>query len=166
MLRKGRFERPMEPLASEYTSSMKDDARLFYPTVQINMAHVIMLAERGIIPAKDASAILRALQDLYRGGITKLDLRPELEDVHMAVEEFVVKETSEETGGKLHTAKSRNDQVSAAIKLALRKSLLDLTTGSSELLRDGPDRSDTFHLHQLAIRSLVEGSLHERRVHP
>jgi len=116
----------MELIASEYTSSMKDDVRIFYPTIQINIAHTIMLAERGIISAEDASALLRALLDLYRGGISKLDLKPELEDVHAAVEEFVAGKTDKKVGGKLHTAKSRNDQVSAAIRLALRKRLLEL----------------------------------------
>jgi len=126
LLRRGRFTRPMEPTASEYISSLKDDVAIFYPVVQINIAHAIMLAERGIISADEASAILRALLGLYRGGLSKLDLRPELEDIHMAVEEFVIREIGEDIGGKLHTAKSRNDQVSAAIKLALRQKLLDL----------------------------------------
>ncbi|MEM2890239.1 MAG: argininosuccinate lyase [Candidatus Hadarchaeum sp.] len=126
LLRRGRFARPMEPTASEYISSMKDDSAIFHPVVQINIAHTIMLAEQGIISGEEAAAILKALHSLHRGGISKLDLRPELEDIHMAVEEFVIKETGEEIGGKLHTAKSRNDQVSAAIRLALRKKLLDL----------------------------------------
>lgn len=126
LLRRGRFARPMEPTASEYISSMKDDKVIFHPVVQINIAHAIMLAEQGIISDEEARAILKALHDLHRGGISKLDLRPELEDIHMAVEEFVIKETGEEIGGKIHTAKSRNDQVSAAIRLTLRKKLLDL----------------------------------------
>lgn len=126
LLRRGRFARPMEPTASEYISSMKDDFVIFHPVVQVNIAHAIMLAEQGIVSEEEAAAILKALHGLYRGGISKLDLRPELEDIHMAVEEFVVKETGEKIGGKLHTAKSRNDQVSAAIRLALRKKLLDL----------------------------------------
>ena len=50
MLRKGRFERPMDETVSEYISSMEADIRIFKPVVQINMAHVVMLAERGIIP--------------------------------------------------------------------------------------------------------------------
>ncbi len=116
----------MESTASEYTSSMREDVRIFYPTVQVNIAHTIMLAERGIIPRADAAAILKALRTLYKGGISKLDLRPELEDIHMAVEEFVEKETGAETSGKLHTAKSRNDQVAAAIRLALRRKIVDL----------------------------------------
>lgn len=126
MLRKGRFEGEMEPLASEFTSSMQADVRIFDSVVRVNMAHMVMLVERKIVSIKDAAAILRALHDLYSRGVDGLELRPELEDIHMAVEEFVVKATSEEIGGKLHTAKSRNDQVAAAIRMTLRKDLLDV----------------------------------------
>ncbi len=116
----------MDPLAAEYTSSMLDDISIFYPTIRINMAHAIMLAERGIIPKKDAAALLRALIELNNTDISKFDFKPELEDIHIVIEEFVAKATSVKIGGRLHTAKSRNDQVSAAIRIALRISLLDV----------------------------------------
>ena len=125
----------MDSLASWYTSSMADDIRIFYPTVRINIAQTVMLAECGIIAKKDAAAILRSLHGLYKGGISYLELRPELEDIHMAVEEFVTKSTDEHIGGKLHTAKSRNDQVSAAIRLELRKDLLDVGNGLLKLVK-------------------------------
>jgi len=116
----------MEQTASEYISSMRDDVRIFYPTVQVNIAHTIMLAERGIISRADATAILKALRILYKGGVSKLDLSPELEDIHMAIEEFVEKEAGTEIGGKMHTAKSRNDQVTAAIRIASRRKVVEL----------------------------------------
>jgi len=134
MLRKGRFERPMEPIAAEYTSSMQDDMRIFYSVVQVNLAHIIMLAERRIITEQDAAAILRPLCELHERGIEGLDLRPELEDIHMAIEEFVIKATGEEVGGKLNTAKSRNDQVATAIRLTLRKGVLDVEERLLELV--------------------------------
>jgi len=124
----------MDPLASEYISSMEADARIFYSVVQINLAHTIMLAERRIIDGADAAAILRTLYKLHEHGVSGLDLRPELEDIHMAVEDFVTKETSEEVGGKLNTAKSRNDQVATAIRLTLRKNLLDVEERLLELV--------------------------------
>jgi argininosuccinate lyase len=133
-LRRGRFRRPMEPLSTEYTSSTRGDVKIFYPTVRINIAHTIMLAECRVISKKDAAALLRALISLHEGGISKLDLRPELEDIHMAVEEFVARAAGEEIGGKLHTAKSRNDQVSAAIRMALREDLLELGEGTLKLV--------------------------------
>lgn len=134
MLRKGRFERPMEPIAAEYTSSMQADMRIFYSVVQVNLAHIIMLAEKRIITEQDAAAILRPLCELHERGVEGLDLRPELEDIHMAVEEFVIKATGEEVGGKLNTAKSRNDQVATAIRLTLRKELLDVEERLLELV--------------------------------
>ncbi len=124
----------MDPLASEYISSMEADARIFYSVVQVNLAHTIMLTERQIIAKQDAAAILRALYEIHERGVGGLELRPELEDIHMAIEEFVTKATSEEVGGKLSTAKSRNDQVATAIRLTLRKNLLDVEERLLELV--------------------------------
>ena len=124
----------MESLAAEYTSSMQADVRIFSSVVQVNIAHVIMLAERKIIAEQNAAAILRALIDLQNKGLESLELRLELEDIHMAIEEFVSKATSEEIGGKLHTAKSRNDQVTAAIRLTLRKEISSVESAFLELI--------------------------------
>ncbi|MEW6592073.1 MAG: argininosuccinate lyase [Candidatus Hadarchaeota archaeon] len=126
MLRRGRFGGGKDPLAEEYTSSMKADPRIFHQVVQVNMAHVMMLAERGIIPAKDASAILKALLELHGKKMHELELKPELEDIHMVVEKFVSDAAGEEAGGRMHTAKSRNDQVSTAIRMALRMELVEV----------------------------------------
>ena len=134
MLRRGRFEREMDVTASEYTSSMRADVRLFSPVVQINMAHTIMLAERKIISLEDASSILHALYNLHQRGIKSLDFGPELEDIHMSVEKFVIAATSDKVGGKLHTAKSRNDQVAAAIRMALRSEILEVQTALLNLV--------------------------------
>ena len=134
MLRIGRFGRPMDPAASEFISSMQADVRLFKPVVQINMAHALMLAERRVISKSDVKAILRALRDLYDRGVKALDMRPELEDIHMAIEEFVIAAAGEEVGGKLHTAKSRNDQVATAIRMTLRREILEVQTTLIKLI--------------------------------
>jgi argininosuccinate lyase len=134
MLRKGRLELPMDEDVSKYTSSMQADIRIFYPVVQINMAHIAMLAERHIISEGDAAAMLRALHELYDRGTEALELKPELEDIHMAVEKFVIGATSEEVGGKLNTAKSRNDQVATAIRMTLRRDLLETQAALLELI--------------------------------
>lgn len=126
MLRGGRLEKKVDEMASKYTSSMQTDIRIFKPVVHINMAHTIMLVERRIISVEDGAAILRALHELHERGVESLELKPELEDIHMAIEKFVVGAVGEEIGGKLHTAKSRNDQVATAIRMTLRKDLLEL----------------------------------------
>ena len=106
---------------AKFTSSIKDDARLATAVVGINKAHVVMLMEQKIIQWQDGAKILKALS---KQSSIKLD--PSAEDVHMAVEEAVLNETGPEVGGNLHIAKSRNDQVATAIRMQLRKELVEL----------------------------------------
>lgn len=122
----------MDPDAAEYSASLKDDVRMFDAVVQINMGHVQMLKKNRIIEESSACQILDALITLRESGLDVLNLSPEIEDIHMAVEEYVEEKAGEETGGKLHTAKSRNDQVSTAIRMTLREEILEL----QELLAD------------------------------
>lgn len=134
MLRKGRFENPMNPDAAKYSSSLEDDLRLFDAVVQINIAHVWMLKDNDIIEESSARQILDALSDLQEESLDNLELREELEDIHMVVEEYVKERTGEDTGGKLHTAKSRNDQVSTAIRMVLREGILEIQELMSGLI--------------------------------
>ena len=120
ILHGGRLGSVREDVA-KFTSSRKDDQRLAAAVVDINKAHVAMLIEQKIIQPHDGAKILRALQKLDG---TQLD--PAAEDVHMAVEEAVLKETVPEVGGNLHIAKSRNDQVTTAIRMQLRNELATL----------------------------------------
>jgi argininosuccinate lyase len=106
---------------AKFTSSIKDDVKLSKAVIDINKAHVIMLMEQKIIKWSDGAKLLEALT---KHANIKLD--PSSEDVHMAVEEAVLKEVGLETGGNLHIAKSRNDQVATAIRMELRKNLLSL----------------------------------------
>ncbi|MDI6819644.1 MAG: argininosuccinate lyase [Candidatus Hodarchaeaceae archaeon] len=160
MLRRGRLKPPTDEMISEYTSSMRADVRIFKPVVQINMAHIIMLAERRIIPEEDAAAILRALHELHERGVEALELRPELEDIHMAVEKFVIAATDEEVGGKLHTAKSRNDQVAAAIRMTLRKDLLEVQAALLELI------GNLIALAEKNTRTIMPGYTHLQVAEP
>ena len=120
ILHGGRLTSVREDVA-KFTSSRKDDERLATAVVDINKAHVVMLMEQKIIQRQDGAKILKALSKLSN---VKLD--PAAEDVHMAVEEAVLKETGPEVGGNLHIAKSRNDQVTTAIRMQLRNELVEL----------------------------------------
>lgn len=120
ILRGGRIGSLRKDVA-QFTSSIKDDVKLSKAVVNINKAHVVMLAEQKIIKHSDCAKLLAALT---KHAAMKLDVSSE--DVHMAVEEAVLKEVGWEAGGNLHIAKSRNDQVATAIRMALRKSLLNL----------------------------------------
>jgi argininosuccinate lyase len=114
--------------AAEFTSSIKDDARLADAVIDINKAHIIMLMEQKIIKPQDAAKLLQALT-------AKLDLKMDAssEDVHMAVEEAVLQHLGPEVSGNLHIGKSRNDQVVTAIRMELRKKLLVLMSSVQQL---------------------------------
>lgn len=118
ILHGGRLSSVREDVA-KFTSSRKDDERLATAVVDINKAHIVMLIEQKIIQPQDGARILKALRKL--DGAT---LDPAAEDVHMAVEEVVLAETGSEVGGNLHIAKSRNDQVTTAIRMQLRNELV------------------------------------------
>jgi argininosuccinate lyase len=120
ILHGGRLSSVREDVA-KFTSSRKDDERLASAVVDINKAHVTMLMEQKIIQWQEGAKILAALQK--QEGV-KID--PDAEDIHMAVEEAVLKDTGPEVGGNLHIAKSRNDQVTTAIRMQLRRELITI----------------------------------------
>jgi argininosuccinate lyase len=127
LLRGGRLSPVREDVAI-FTSSIKDDAKLANAVVDINKAHVVMLTEQKIIKKTDGAKILQALTKF--SGTT---LGASAEDVHMAIEEAVLKEAGETVGGNLHIAKSRNDQVATAIRMQLRNELLSLMRAVSHV---------------------------------
>jgi len=106
----------------EFTASIKSDKKLLEAVIKINEAHVAMLMEQKIINQQHGAKLLQALAELD----PEMKLDPSVEDVHLAVEEEVNKKVGLETGGNLHIAKSRNDQVATAIRMALRTNLLEL----------------------------------------
>ncbi len=127
ILHGGRLGNIREDVA-RFTSSIKDDFRLLDSVVAINKAHVVMLTEQKILAKQDSAALLAALANA-----SDIQLDSSMEDVHMAVEEVVLKEAGTEAGGNLHIAKSRNDQVATAIRMTLRTDLLTLMRSLSHV---------------------------------
>ena len=127
ILHGGRLKSVREDVA-KFTSSIKDDARLLDAVVAINKAHVVMLAEQKILTKQDATVLLSTLSKA-----SELQVDNSMEDIHMAVEELVLKEAGTEAGGNLHIGKSRNDQVATAIRMTLRSELLTLMRSLSHV---------------------------------
>lgn len=121
-LRAGRLKRGMEDEAAEFTSSLTFDHHIFEADVDCNIAHTTMLAHEGIIPEEVADKIIEALETLREEGVEALDMDPSVEDIHMAVENYVTARIGEEAGF-MHTGKSRNDQVATDLRLALREKI-------------------------------------------
>ncbi len=121
----GRFEQPTDSLVEDYTGSIHFDRRLYRYDIQGSIAHCRMLGECGIIPHEEAAQIIQALGEILREierGELRLDAAQE--DIHMAVEQRLIQKIGE-AGGKLHTARSRNDQVALDTRLYVRDVILD-----------------------------------------
>jgi argininosuccinate lyase len=108
--------------ARSFLSSLSDDARIFAADLAVDRAHVVMLAEQEVIDRETAGEVLAALADVEDTGHGAL---PDGEDVHEAIESAVIERVGPD-GGKMHTARSRNDEVAACIRYRLREDVLNL----------------------------------------
>jgi len=133
--------------ARSFLSSLAADERIFAADLEVDRAHTVMLAEQGIIGDAVAGQILTALDAIEVDGHDSL---PDGEDVHEAIETAVIERIGAD-GGKMHTARSRNDEVAACIRyrlredvleaiettLALRESLVEVATEHTETIMPG-----------------------------
>ncbi len=127
---RGRFQKAADKSVAEYTASIPFDWRLYTYDIAGSIAHARMLAKQGIISKEEAETItggLASIRDEIEQG--KFQFKPELEDIHMNIEARLIEKVGE-VGGKLHTARSRNDQVALDLRLlakeAISKALLKL----------------------------------------
>lgn len=121
----GRFTKQTNKLVEEYTASIGFDKALAEEDVQGSLAHVTMLAKCGIVPEEDAARIKEGLQSVLekiRRG--ELEYSVSDEDIHMNIEKNLIEEIGP-VGGKLHTGRSRNDQVATDMHLYLRKRVVE-----------------------------------------
>ncbi len=121
-LRSGRLKGQMSREVADFTSSLEFDRRIFQADILTNRAHTTMLVEQEIIPGTIGKQILNALEQLEKEGIGALDLDTAVEDIHMAVENYVTSVMGPDAGF-MHTAKSRNDQVATDLKIALKEEI-------------------------------------------
>src|SRR3990170_5545664 len=116
----GRFAQPTDSFVEAFTASVGFDKRLYHYDIQASIAHARMLARCGVLSASECEAIITGLQDIQKdieGG--RFVWLVELEDVHMNIEARLTERIGD-TGKKLHTGRSRNDQVATDIRLYLR----------------------------------------------
>ncbi len=122
----GRFTEATNELVEEFTASIPYDWRLYPYDIAGSMAHAAMLAKTGIITKKESSRITRGLEEIRKemaGGQFAYSI--ELEDIHMNIEHRLIQKIGS-VGGKLHTARSRNDQVALDIRMYLRDEVTEL----------------------------------------
>ncbi|MHB8254296.1 MAG: lyase family protein, partial [Acidiferrobacter sp.] len=117
---KGRFSQPTDAFVEAFTASVSFDHRLYHHDIQGSIAHATMLGAVGIVREAEAHAIVSGLtaieKEIDQGQFT---WSVEREDVHMNIEASLIAKLGE-VGKKLHTARSRNDQVATTVRLYLR----------------------------------------------
>ena len=156
----GRFEGETDALVWKFNQSLPFDRRLWREDITGSIAHAKMLAKQGIIPGDDGRTIVAGLtalrDDLASGAATLPD---EAEDIHSAVEQML-RERIGTVAGKLHTARSRNDQVATDIRLWLKGASQDLLSAVREL------RETLVRLAEANLGTVLPGRTHHQHAQP
>jgi len=156
----GRFEKTTDTLVDDFHSSITFDQRLYREDITGSIAHARMLGSQGIIPPEDAQAIIEGLQgilrDIEEGHVT---FRLDAEDIHMNIEQLLTERIGE-AGKRLHTGRSRNDQVALDARLYVRR----IARESCGMLLELCDV--LLHLAAQHTRSFMPGYTHLQRAQP
>ncbi|MGN1420465.1 MAG: argininosuccinate lyase [Eubacterium sp.] len=131
---KGRFKKELAKETNDFNSSIKFDCRMFEEDIKGSIAHATMLGATGIIDKSESDKIVKGLGEILddiKSG--KLEIDMEAEDIHTFVEGELTARLGQ-TGKRLHTARSRNDQVALDIRLVLRKEIDEISEKIKELI--------------------------------
>ncbi|KIH76282.1 argininosuccinate lyase [Geoalkalibacter ferrihydriticus] len=119
----GRFSQPTDKFVEEFTASITFDQRMYRYDIQGSIAHARMLARQNIIAQTEAEQIIAGLEEILAEiEAGRFEFKVSLEDIHMNIESRLIERIGP-VGGKLHTARSRNDQVALDVRLYLRDEL-------------------------------------------
>lgn len=156
----GRFTKETNKLVEEFTASIPFDQKLAKEDIAGSMAHVQMLGECGIIPQEDAEKIKNGLLTIKKMlDNNQVEFLVEDEDIHMNIERLLT-ETIGQVGGKLHTGRSRNDQVAVDMHLYLR-------TKTTEIIKLVEDvQSSLIEQAKANVDTLIPGYTHLQRAQP
>ena len=114
---RSRLDTDLSDITLDYVSSINDDSEIAFYDIVGSQAHVLMLFQNNIITKNDAKKILVVLENLKK---EKFDSSSGAEDIHELIESLVIKKAGMASGGKMHTARSRNDQVALDIRMKIR----------------------------------------------
>ncbi len=156
----GRFSKEVDERVNDFNSSIRFDERMFEEDITGSMAHAQMLAAKQIIAKADADAIvdgLAAILEELKAGTLAID--PTAEDIHMYIEQ-VLTERIGDTGKRLHTARSRNDQVALDIRMYLRKQAAEIEALLFALIAELAEKA------QAHLETVMPGYTHLQRAQP
>ncbi len=156
----GRFAAPTEAGVEEFTTSLSFDKRLYRQDIAGSMAHARMLARQEIITAEEGESIVQGLTEIRREMETgAFVFDPAQEDIHMAIEAALIGKVGE-PGRKLHTARSRNDQVALDVRLYLAGEVEEVLAALTDLRRAG------LRLAHAYPDAIMPGYTHLQRAQP
>jgi argininosuccinate lyase len=156
----GRFTKTAEEWVDEFGASIPFDQELVEEDIEGSIAHVTMLGKCGILPSEDVEKIkaglLTLLEKAKRG---KLEFSVAYEDIHLNIEKMLMDEIGP-VGGKLHTGRSRNDQVATDMHLYLRKRVTEIIALIQELQKVLVEKAEEH------VETIVPGYTHLQRAQP
>ena len=156
----GRTDGQIEKIADDFNSSIRFDCRMYKQDITGSMAHAAMLAAQNIITQEDADALIAGLKQILAdidSGILAIDM--ECEDIHMFVEQMLTQRLGD-VGKKLHTARSRNDQVALDIRMYLRQEIGEISKLIQALIAAVTDKAEEY------ADAIMPGYTHLQRAQP
>ncbi|HQA04564.1 MAG TPA: argininosuccinate lyase [Thermodesulfovibrio thiophilus] len=156
----GRFKDKTAKILEEFSESVSFDRRLWKEDIEGSIAHAKMLHKQGIIDDKELNQLIEGLQEISKEiEEGRFVFRTELEDVHMNIERALIEKIGN-TGAKLHTARSRNDQVATDLRLYLRKEVSEIVELIHAL------QKTLISLAEKNIDTLMPGYTHMQKAQP
>ena len=156
----GRTDGMTEKIADDFNSSIRFDSRMYRQDITGSMTHAAMLSYKGIISPADADTIIAGLEQILSdidSGALPIDM--ECEDIHMFVEQVLTQRLGD-VGKKLHTARSRNDQVALDIRMYLRSEIDEITALVTQLIVAVTNKAETYK------DAIMPGYTHLQRAQP
>ena len=156
----GRFEKATDTLVDDFNSSIRFDSRMYKQDIMGSIAHSTMLGEQGIISVEDSKLIkftlLTILDDIENG---RVSFEIDAEDIHMNIEKLLISRIGD-AGKRLHTARSRNDQVALDIRMYLLEEIKEVKTMVKDL------EETILSLASMNMDTIMPGYTHLQRAQP
>ena len=156
----GRFSKATETLVDDFNSSIRFDARMYAQDIEGSMAHAEMLGRQGIIPEADAALIVKTLGEIKTDiENDKVEFEIDAEDIHMNIETILISRIGD-VGKRLHTGRSRNDQVALDVRMYLRHEVDELLPLLEEL------KASILTIAEANLDTIMPGYTHLQKAQP
>lgn len=156
----GRFSKQTDKAVDDFNSSIRFDARMYAQDIAGSIAHAKMLGKQGIIPKEDSELIIKTLgeikEDIENGNV---EFEIDAEDIHMNIETILISRIGD-AGKKLHTGRSRNDQVALDVRIYLRHEADEISAMLKEL------RGILLGIAERNIDTIMPGYTHLQKAQP